>query len=58
MLAWERRVALRHYLDEGLTVTDISSDLGISRYTTYRPINTEKLDRNVDEGRFRSRRAG
>lgn len=27
---------LRHYLDEGLTVTEISRELGISRQTIYR----------------------
>ena len=29
MIGWERGVLLRHYLDEGLTVTEISRELGI-----------------------------
>ncbi|WP_420442354.1 helix-turn-helix domain-containing protein [Candidatus Palauibacter sp.] len=34
---------LRHYLDEGLTVTEISRELGISRQTIYRWISGSRL---------------
>ena len=40
MIGWERRVLLmRHYLEEGLTVTEISRELGIGRQTIYRWIS-------------------
>ena len=52
MIGWERRVLLRHYLDEGLTVTEISRELGISRQTIYRWINEGELDRNLEEVRY------
>ncbi|WP_420462977.1 helix-turn-helix domain-containing protein [Candidatus Palauibacter sp.] len=43
---------LRHYLDEGLTVTEISRGLGISRQTIYRWINDGELDRDLEEVRY------
>ena len=52
MIGWERRVLLRHYLDEGLTVTEISRELGISRQTIYRWINEGELDRDLEEVRY------
>ena len=52
MIGWERRVLLRHYLDEGLTVTEISRELGISRQTIYRWINAGELDRDLEEVRY------
>ena len=52
MIGWERRVLLRHYLDEGLTVTDIPRELGISRQTSYRWINEGEMDRGLNEVRY------
>ena len=52
MIGWGRRVLLRHYLDEGLTVTEISRELGISRQTIYRWINEGELDRDLKEVRY------
>ena len=52
MIGRERRVLLRHYLDEGLTVTEISRELGISRQTIYRWINDGELDRDLEEVRY------
>ena len=51
MIGWERRVLLRHYLDEGLTVMEISRELGISRQTIYRWINAGELDFRFPWGR-------
>ena len=52
MIGWERRVLLRHYLDEGLAVTEISRELGISRQTIYRWINEGELDGDLEEVRY------
>lgn len=52
MIGWERRVLLRHYLDQGLTVTEISEQLEISRQTIYRWINGGELDRDVERVRY------
>lgn len=35
MIEWERRVRLRHYLDEGYSQTVIAELLGTSRRTIY-----------------------
>lgn len=52
MIGWERRVLLRHYLEQGLTVTGIARELEISRQTIYRWINDGELDRDVEEVRY------
>ncbi|MYJ75505.1 MAG: helix-turn-helix domain-containing protein, partial [Gammaproteobacteria bacterium] len=52
VIGWERHVLLRHYPDEGLTVTEISRELGISRQTIYRWINAGELDRDLEEVRY------
>ena len=52
MIGWERRVLLRHYLDEGLTVTEASRELGISRQTIYRWIHAGELDGVLEEVRY------
>lgn len=57
MIGWERRVLLRHYLEQGLTVTEISRELEISRQTIYRWINSGELDRDVEEVRYGPRPA-
>ena len=43
---------LRRYLDEELTVTEISRELGISCQTIYRWINEGELDRDLEEVRY------
>lgn len=56
MIEWERRVRLRHYLDEGYSQTEIAELLGMSRRTIYRWIKSGELDRDLDEPpRYRPR---
>lgn len=49
MIGWESRVLLRHYLDEGLSKTEIAERLRISRKTVGRWIRSGELDRDLDE---------
>lgn len=49
MIEWERRVRLRHYLDEGYSQTEIAELLGMSRRTIYRWVKSGELDRDLDE---------
>lgn len=49
MIGREKRVLLRHYLEQGLSKTAIARELGISRRTVYHWIKTGQLDRTVDE---------
>jgi transposase len=44
---------LRHYLDEGLSKSEIARKLGISRDTIHRLIRTGQLDRDLDEAPVR-----
>lgn len=53
MIELERRVLLKHYLDQGLTKTAIAEQLGISRRTIHHWIQTGQLDRELDEARVR-----
>lgn len=55
MIEWERRVLLKHYLDEGLTPTEIARELGISRQTIHRWVRSGELDRDVSEVRYKPR---
>lgn len=55
MIGWERRVLFRHYLDQGLTITEISCELGISRQTIYRWVKSGEVDRDVEEVRYKPR---
>jgi transposase len=50
MYAREHRVLLRHYLEQGLSKTAIARTLRVSRRTVYHWINTEQLDRELDDG--------
>lgn len=43
---------LKHYLDQGRNVTEISQELGISRQTIYRWIRAGELERDVTEARY------
>ena len=49
MIEWERRVRLRHYLEQGVTQTAIAHKLGIHRRTIYRWIKSGQLDRDLSE---------
>jgi transposase len=48
MYGREKRVLLRHYLEQGLTKTAVAEKLGISRRTVYHWIETGQLDRDLD----------
>lgn len=49
MIGWEKRVLLRHYLEQGMTKMAVAELLGVSRRTVYHWIETGQLDRDVDE---------
>jgi transposase len=49
MIGRETRVLLRHYLERGLSKTEIARQLGISRRTVYHWIETGQLDRELDD---------
>ena len=51
MIGREKRVLLRHYLEQGMSKAAIARDLGISRRTVYRWIKTGQLDRELDDAR-------
>lgn len=51
MIGREKRVLLRHYLEQGMNKAAIARDLGISRRTVYHWIRTGQLDRDLDEER-------
>ena len=47
MIGWERRVLLRHYLEQGMTKTAVAEQVGVSRRTVHYWIETGQLDRDV-----------
>lgn len=47
MIGWRKRVLLRHYLDEGMSKTELAAKLGISLRTIYHWIQTGQLDRDL-----------
>ncbi len=49
MIGWEKRVLLRHYLEQGMTKTALAQRLGVSRRTVYYWIETDQLDRDERE---------
>ena len=51
MIGREKRVLLRHYLEQGTNKAVIARDLGVSRRTVYHWIETGQLDRELDEER-------
>jgi len=57
MYGREKRVLLRHYLEQGLKKTELAEKLGISRRTVYHWIKTQQLDRELDDEavRYKSR---
>jgi transposase-like protein len=48
MYGRERRVLLRHYLEQGLSKVEIARSMGISRRTLYHWINAGQLERGLD----------
>lgn len=49
MYSRETRVLLRHYLEQGVGKTELARRLGVSRRTVYHWIETEQLDRDLDD---------
>src|SRR5581483_9649286 len=50
MYGRERRVLLRHYLEQGLSKAEIARTVGVSRQTLYDWISDGQLDRDLDNG--------
>jgi len=53
MVPWEKRVLLKHYLEQGMSVSALAVQLGIGRRTIHRWIREGQLDRDVDAGEVR-----
>ena len=53
MYAREQRLLLRHYLEQGLSKSEIARTHKVSRRTVYHWINTGQLDRDLDAGTVR-----
>jgi len=49
MIGLEKRVLLRHYLEQGMTKAALAKQLGVSRRTVYYWIETDQLDRDESE---------
>ena len=47
MIGWERRVLLRHYVEQGMTKTQLAERFGISRQAIHRWIREGELDRDL-----------
>ena len=48
MIGWEKRVLLRHYIEQGLKKAAIAERLGLNRRTITRWIKKGDLDRDID----------
>ena len=55
MIRREKRVLLRHYLEQGVPKAAIARHVGVSRETIYRWIATGQLDRDLDDEALRYR---
>ena len=53
MHEWSTKMLLRHYLDEGLTKTELSRPFGVSRRTIHYWIESGQLDRDLATGHTR-----
>jgi len=53
MYGRERRVLLRHYLEQGLSKTEVARSLGVSRRTLYHWIHGGQFDRDLDNASVR-----
>lgn len=49
MYSRERRVLLRHYLEQGVGKTELARRFGVSRRTVYHWIETAQLERELDD---------
>jgi transposase len=49
MIGWEKRVLLRHYLEQGQTKAAVAEQFGVSRRTVHYWIKTGQLDRDMSE---------
>jgi transposase len=49
MYSRETRVLLRHYLEQGVGKAELARKLGVSRRTVYHWIETDQLDRDLDD---------
>lgn len=49
MIEWERRMKLRILLEQGLAQSEIAEQLGLSRRTIYRWVQSGELDRDVTD---------
>jgi transposase len=49
MYSRETRVLLRHYLEQGVGKSELAQRFGVSRRTVYHWIQTEQLDRDLDD---------
>ena len=59
MHGWETRMLLKHYLERGVSKTELSRRFGVSRRTIHEWIETRQLDRDLAGGgtRYRPRPA-
>ena len=48
MFRREKRMLLRHYLDQGVPKAEIARHVGVSRRTVYHWIENGQLDRKLD----------
>lgn len=55
MIGREKRMRLRHYMEQGMSITALSQRLGISRDTIHRWIRNGELDRDLDRDVVRYR---
>ena len=55
MIGREKRMLLRHYMEQGMSITALSQRLGISRDTIHRWIRNGELDRDLDRDVVRYR---
>lgn len=53
MYSRETRVLLRHYLEQGVGKAELARKLGVSRRTVYHWIETDQLDRDLDDDAVR-----
>ena len=60
MYGWEKRMRLKHYLEQGVSKAELSRRFGVSRRTIHEWIETGQLDRDLSSGRTRyaARRRG
>ena len=50
MHGWETRMLLRHYLEPGVSKTELSRRFGVRRRSIHRWVETGQLDRDLEGG--------